>query len=108
MNISRTMWTADAGWAPPVKNLPGADQADLVLVFGATAHMKNGILEDAVFHVRGCAKDQDQIRLVGAGQVFYWRRPAGVGGPHGAGDVHDIGPSGNMGDGGPIARWRLP
>src|SRR2546430_1762163 len=40
------MYTADAGWAPPVKTLPGADQADLVLVFGATAHMKNGILKD--------------------------------------------------------------
>ena len=46
MKISRTLWTADSGWVPPPKTLAHPDQAELVLIFGATAHMKNGILKD--------------------------------------------------------------
>ncbi|HEV8605931.1 MAG TPA: FIST N-terminal domain-containing protein [Tepidisphaeraceae bacterium] len=46
MKISRTLWTKDSGWSPAINALPGADQAGLVLVFGATSQMKNGTLKD--------------------------------------------------------------
>ena len=46
MKISRIVWTADGGWSPPAKSLSNPAGAELVLVFGATAQMKNGILKD--------------------------------------------------------------
>lgn len=46
MKISRSIWSPDAGWAPAAGSVTGAHPADLVLAFGATAHMKNGVLKE--------------------------------------------------------------
>src|SRR5436309_1924521 len=46
MKISRSIWSADSGWSPSPASLPQASASELVFVFAATAHMKNGVLRD--------------------------------------------------------------
>lgn len=42
MKITRTLWTKEAGWVKQLDGLGAGEAADLVLVFGATAPLKEG------------------------------------------------------------------
>src|SRR5688572_14849875 len=58
MRIFSTLWTKSRGWETPLKSISTA--TDLVLVFGATEHMKNGILKEVkknfpTAYVCGCS-----------------------------------------------------